>query len=80
VVVVVDVLTNRFPFDRQFLTAVLCVRTSSFNILSSAPAYVPDIYGYRNMVTMSFSPSISGWDPASPMVSSFKYVQAPPTR
>eukprot|EP01126_Amoeba_proteus_P000027 TRINITY_DN10005_c0_g1_i2.p1 TRINITY_DN10005_c0_g1~~TRINITY_DN10005_c0_g1_i2.p1 ORF type:complete len:377 (+),score=56.99 TRINITY_DN10005_c0_g1_i2:963-2093(+) len=58
---------ERFPFDRQYLTMRLCIRTKDFNCLSSPPSFVPDRLGMRKMASYTCAPSISGWRAHSPV-------------
>lgn len=40
---------ERFPYDRQYLTTRLCIRTRDYHILSIAPDFVPDKHGFRTL-------------------------------
>lgn len=59
---------DRFPFDRQYLTLRLCLRTTKYVLLSEPPSYVPNGYDMRTMVSYTCSPSIAGWTGKSPVV------------
>jgi len=59
---------ERFPFDRQYLTLRMCIRTKEFHCLSSPPDYVPNRLNMRSMVSFTSSPSVSGWTSYAPVV------------
>ncbi|KAI9031088.1 hypothetical protein DFJ74DRAFT_654605 [Hyaloraphidium curvatum] len=59
---------DRFPFDRQFLTIRICLKTKEFRAVSEAPNYVPDKHDWRSMASFTCSPSVAGWSAISPIV------------
>ena len=61
---------ERFPFDRQFLSMRLCLRTREYSLISSCPlAYVPDRLNMRSLVSYTHSPAVAGYKVESPVVS-----------
>jgi len=59
---------ERFPFDRQYLTLRICIRTKEFRCLSEPPDHVPNRLNMRTMAVYTCSPSIAGWSSMPPVV------------
>ena len=59
---------EKFPFDRQFLTIRICVRTKEFRILRRPPDFVPNRLSHRTMASFTVAPSVTGYSFLSPLV------------
>ena len=59
---------EKFPFDRQFLTIRICVRTKEFRILRRPPDFVPNRLNHRTMASFTVAPSVTGYSFLSPLV------------
>eukprot|EP00457_Paulinella_chromatophora_P005215 gb/GEZN01005229.1/.p1 GENE.gb/GEZN01005229.1/~~gb/GEZN01005229.1/.p1 ORF type:complete len:566 (+),score=43.37 gb/GEZN01005229.1/:85-1782(+) len=68
-----DLELDRFPFDRQYLTMRICIR-SRFHVLGKPPPFVPDRVELQKIVSYRCSPTIAGWNAFSPVVSYCKAV------
>ena len=57
-----------FPFDRQYLSMRICVRTNDFECVEWPPDYVPNRLNMRELASCTVSPAISDWNMLSPAV------------